>query len=67
MHGTKCQAVKKVNLITADSDKRFVAELQEAIDEEWSPVWESFRAAVVGESRQKVIYNILLKKENGQD
>ena len=57
----------QVNMISADSDKRFVAELQEAIDEEWNPVWESFRATVVGESHQKIEYNILLQKERKKE
>jgi len=57
-----------VNLVSADSERRFVAEVQQAIDEEWDPVWESFRmVAINDEGHHKMIFAIMMRKNGNSE
>jgi len=53
----------QINVVSADSDRRFVAEVQKAIDEGWDVIWDSFRMVATNDSRQKIVFAILLRKE----
>ena len=58
----------QVNIISADSQKRFVEELQQAMDQEWEPLWGSFRMVTTAEDgHQKIIFAIVVRKDGAED
>jgi len=57
----------RVNVVSADSDRKFVAEVQQAIDSGWDLIWDSFRMVGTNDSHQRIIFAILLRKEDATE
>jgi hypothetical protein len=52
-----------VDLVSTDSERRLVVEVQQAIDLGWDPVWESFgMVAISDDGYHKMIFAIMMPK-----
>jgi hypothetical protein len=58
----------QVNILSADSQKKFVDEVQQAMDQGWEPLWESFRMVTTAEGgHQKIIFAIVVRKDDEEN